>query len=505
MYWNIDKFGYERFFTDDGRNTKKRKRTGIGGLQPWEAADQRLDIVMSSLVANPPDIFVVVEVNRGLDGIPQGSVVFDASSLRLLDEIRNNPILTPANTEWHLVPPLISGAGRRAEGIAVFYKSQVGGNPHLYFVGPWRWPGGGYIAGGNLANAVAASGAGGFGHYPPPWTAVAIPGTPPGFGNPPNPTNNDALPNRAVPGGSPFNVGQQENQLAGQYQFLPPPVGVGVPAAPLNFPAAGYRSPFLTYFWDVSAGAGNERLIKLLSYHAPPDQIPDLLFPPALSAAGTANLAQVQEMGIALGNDEVSVIVGDFNVSLFSTAGANPANAAYNPLINVANYTQALTRNVGGGAGSIPDTYPEKSYLITHIRRTNSRRGSTVDDANPWNTNGYPGYGYLSEPDNQVRYDAIDNIFTKYGTGVNAGGPAANITIVNRVIGGPYNALPAPAAPTPPLGNYVYVTAMNNVNALPIPGGYAPRPTGRRKSFRAWNNYGKVRSTSDHMALIIDV
>lgn len=481
MYWNIMQFGYNRFFTDEG-SVKRRKVTGIGGKQPYEAAQDRLAIVMSSLRAKPPDIFVIVEVNRGINELPEGSVVEDQSSLNLLYQIRADGTLTPNGTEWALVPPLISGEGGKAEGIAVFYKSSVGGNPYLYFGGPWRWPGGPSTAGGNSA---VANSTGSFGNYSHPW--------------------DEALPKRQVPNNSPFNAKQQENQLAGQYQFFqPPPMP---PATPLYFPAKGYRSPFLTYFWDVSAGVGNERLIKLLSYHAPPEQTSNNANT-ALSAAGTAKLAQIQEMNAPGTNtNEVSVIVGDFNVSLFDTAGAGGglAGQAYTPLTG-AGYTQAITRNVAGGS-IIPPSYPQKSYLITHIKR--------LGKSFPWNTNGYPGYGYLSEPDQFGRYDAIDNIFTKYGTG----GSAANITIVNRVIGAPYTKVAAFPAhlPDPQRGHYSYATAMNNPAALPVPtpppppplppgpGGYPPKPTGKRNQFRGWDNYKKVWSTSDHMALIIDV
>lgn len=294
------------------------------------------------------------------------------------------------------------------------------------------------------------------------------------------------------------------------------------PATPLYFPAPGYRSPFLTYFWDVSAGVGNERLIKLLSYHAPPEQTSNNANT-ALSAAGTAKLAQIQEMNAPGTNtNEVSVIVGDFNVSLFDTAGAGGglAGQAYTPLTG-AGYTQAITRNVGGA--TIPNSYPQKSYLITHLK--------PVEQSDPWKTNGYPGYGYLSASNPFRGYDAIDNIFTKYGAGLMP--PANNnITIVNRVIGAPYTGVAAftNGQPDPQRGHYVYPTAMNNgptvtagTPALPVPapgalatlppppsflpgpGGYTLNTKGALKRFRGWDNYKKVWSTSDHMALIIDV
>lgn len=158
MYWNINNFGKNRFFFP-----KKRARDGGGyDYTAIKQAQDRLAIVMSSLEAHPPDIFVIVEVTRGMNGLPEGSVVYDASSLNLLEKIRNNATLTPPGTKWHLVPPLISGAGGKAEGIAVFYKSLVSNSQHLHFIGPWGWPGGVITAGGN---PVVANSTGSFGNY----------------------------------------------------------------------------------------------------------------------------------------------------------------------------------------------------------------------------------------------------------------------------------------------------------------------------------------------------
>lgn len=462
MYQNVNNFGYDRFFTD---SPKKPRDGGIGGLRFCDAAQARRNVLTNTIVNANPDLISIVEVNRGQNGILPGNLVFDLSAARLLHRINALGLASPAGARtYKLVPPIVTGAGGRAEGVAVFYDTTV-----LQFLGPWAWPGGQGPA--NTAAAIVGGG-GVVTAYPPNWTNAANPA-------------NDCLPNRVIGPGL-HNAGLNENTLAAQWHYVN---GGGV----VEFPAAGYRRAILTLFTEINPP---NRILKLVSLHAPPDQVnPPPLLQPA-SVQGTANLANITEITGAIAANEVYVICGDFNVSLFLTPAPPPpapATLAYGPIL-AANFTQAISRGVAPAL--IPDAYPSKSYLITHNRPS--------IDANPWVTNGYPGFGYLSEPDHFGRYDAIDNIFTRYGAGLVP--PPPNTTILNTVSGSPFAAAPAPPGPPPvPQGFVVVPTQLNNPASLGSPAGRVVNAPGALKAFSGWNNYRKIRSTSDHFALAIDL
>lgn len=408
---------------------------------------------MGTMGANPPDILVIVETSTGAGD--EGTLITAGGqqvALDLLNRLRSSPVFGP---NWMLVPPVILGEGKLSEGISVYYNSA-----NLHFSGPFGWPGapncsGSLITLGGVTNLV---------NYAAPWQ--------------------NCLPATAVPAASNINPGINMNCLAGQWLFA----DTGNPANRLQFPGTGNRPPYLTTFWD----AANNRTIKLLSYHAPPNHWP--------AANGTNQLANVQEMTTNLAANEVGVIVGDFNVDLFDHF-YEPL--AYNNLIGPAGYTRQINPTAA--------VWPDKGYVSTHIKLGNQ--------AKPWYTNGYPGYSYTGSNPKFQGYDSIDNILTRYGAAAGGGQPS-NITIINRVTGTPYNMDPNPPVGVP-AGHYAYTTCMSQFAmgpnaglpiALPLPtngptgvGGVRPGTIGGLSQFRGWDNYGHIRSTSDHFALIVDI
>jgi hypothetical protein len=345
-------------------------------------------------------------------------------------------------SDWMLVPPMRLGLNGMGEGISVFYN-----NANVKFSGPWGWLG-------NDADVVAM-GAVNVQNYAPPVDQY--------------------LPNENSPNvvGNIYNPGVACRSLAGQWKFD------DINGTRLNFPGSNNRTPFLTTFWDVAAG----RTIKLLSFHASPKKGP--------ASSGTNNLSKIPEM-TNLAANEVGVIVGDFNVNIL--------DAFYEPLAYT-NLTGALPIGAGYTREINPtvNQFPEKGYIATMIK--------PVSAATPWETNGYPGYGYAVT----ASYVSVDNILTRYGSAA-AGGPTNNFTIVNRVTGTPYNLIP----PLGPTGALVYNSAMASVGAngtgLPLPpngpngvGGTANNNIGALTTFRGWPNYRKIRGTSDHLPLIVDV
>jgi hypothetical protein len=127
----------------------------------------------------------------------------------------------------------------------------------------------------------------------------------------------------------------------------------------------------------------------------------------------------------------------------------------------------------------------------------------------------YPSFGYMGSMSgflfSEVTYAAsIDNIFTRYG-GATAAPANHNMTIINPVVGSPYipPAPPAPFVPAPqvPTGHYQLNTPLAN----PLPAIGIDRANDQAQNnadliqFHQVVNYRHIRSTSDHLALIIDV
>jgi hypothetical protein len=359
-----------------------------------------------------------------------------------------------------LVPPLLLNAGTTKECISVFFNSNT-----VDFTGPYGW-------GGQTAKANG------------PFVTYQQ-----GFQN--------ALPVAVVPNTAGYNVGLPQNTLAGQVTFFNTGAPIGFPQIRNN------RAPFLTTFWD-KVGLRN---IKLLSYHAPnPSKGP---------SAGIRALARIPEMTTGLAANEVGVIVGDFNVNVFDT---DLATYAYGPLTTGAPKGQQYRKHIID-AGI--DSFPAKGYLCTTMYAANLKTGITpgpwgnltYQDKHPnW---GYPGYEYTTE-------NSYDNILTRFGTNVVPPGDF-KITVVNRVTGTPYNGL-NPPTDNAPIGSFIYTSAMKDANAqdamipvLPLPpghdgpddqGGYdygADDAAALYTNFNEWENYGKIRSTSDHLPLLIQV
>jgi hypothetical protein len=273
-----------------------------------------------------------------------------------------------------------------------------------------------------------------------------------------------------------------------QYYTTPPPRPVPSPLPPamppnrIYFPFIGCRGPFYTRFLDIAAG----RTINLFSIHTSP----------ASAVWAIQNMQNVVEMaGVAAGS--VNVILGDFNVDTFAAGGL--ANYWMAP---PGIYDMAFDPRVAHAGAVVP---ARRRYCMTHFLMTS--------DATPFNNTGgvtdpqhnrYPRYGYMGESFPAISDDgAIDNIFVAYGAG--AGGPVANQTIINTVVGKPYNVFPAPVGVTGELtGGPPFAASLNN----PIPLAVAPggvNPPVDNIGFRNWLNFGVIRSTSDHLPLMIDV
>lgn len=281
MYWNIQNFAFNKI---------------ANPAAPLDAL-RRLLKILSNLAVNIPDIFVVVEVSTG--GGPIGSPVTGAGangSMELLAWIR---AAIPGN--WFLVPPLISGTGGFAEGVAVYYNANT-----LAFTGPnvLRATGGGAL----VSVTPPIPGGGAAAAYGAPWVGYA-----------------------PAAGGGAINALPMGNNFAGKARFTATPpagAGAGVTGRPLTFPNLNNRSPYLTTFTDLGG-----RTIKVIAFHSSP----------ALAMVGSAFMLGMDEMITTPVGNEVQVMVGDFNVPL----GSPLAPAVYPPFALVG-FTQHFA--LGGAA-----------------------------------------------------------------------------------------------------------------------------------------------------------
>jgi hypothetical protein len=459
LYWNISNFS-------------RNKIANPLWYRQAESADRLVHIVNEVFAQQVPDIFVVVEVYyRRAYWMLEGLPVSDASRagvIGLLDAIR-----AVTNNNWMVVPALWSGTAGFCEGVAVFYNQTV-----VQFAGP-------YVFGPDYRTAGA--------HSPPivrgcPRPQTVRPGWAPGawpngprlyplsWQQPPG-GGGSCLPARATPAG--VNAMVNEDRLAGQYEFF------DAFGNRIYFPGQMQRSPFLTCF-DVLGAA---KRLKIFAVHTSP------LF----AAQALAQLQHIQELPPAA--NEVSIVVGDFNVDTFAN------RAAYNGLTGMGFQLHFDSMQAGMAQ---PTRLP---YCLTHYLPENH--------ATPFGTLGgavaspihdvYPRFGYMGSMGGAhftvpATSGAIDNVLTQYDGGLVA--PAHNKTIVNKVVGTPYAAagpMPPPAIADLTVGQ-AYASSL--ANPIPSPNGRnstIPAPPDYQTQFRQWGNFGRIRSTSDHLALLIDV
>ncbi len=382
------------------------------------------------------------------------------ASLGLLTSIRN----ATNNPAWKLVPPLQTGP---REAVAVYYDAL-----NYAFTGPFQWPGGvGPSFDPSAPNPLPTA------SYPAPF--------------------NLALPNRSIPQGSRSNGGISERRVAAawKFQYKANHFVQG------NYNFNGMRVPYWVTFVELDNNQNPPTVLRELSLfvvHAPASTGPAQFYLRDLEL-----LAEITDPAPNAQNPPagVRVVLGDFNVNLLKPDMTR--NGYYLSLAN-AGYTLGIDR-----PGAAPNPLAGyKGYFATHIKRGKN--------ATYWSTNAvtdyYPGYGYIgSSLDSLPNFYSIDNILARY-LGNNVGGPMANVTVLNGIVGSPYSIVNAPAG-NPPVGVYrlpIYLAAGRP--PPPPPRLFAPPPqqapqfsAGRRGAFKGWDNFGRIRSTSDHLAIVADV
>lgn len=424
------------------RYTGKRNRAG-NMVRDGKAHDRR-HLIKRHIRLFDPDIFVMVEVSTGAAAV--GSMIANTGGWQGC-EFLNQEIQGYGN--WNLIPPLVVGGGGRAEGVAVYYKQTTNAGNNLFFTGPNHW-----------------SNMGGGRTFDPAVMPAPPQGAYPGY------VNNPCFPNgsRAIPPVALYNGNVQENQCAARVEFN------DQHGAAIQY--NGLRSPYMVTFSETDGGGNIVQNITLFAIHSPPK---------AQAARTYLNgLADVADIRSGLAANEVKVIVGDFNLNLLKND--NTEAAWYGPLTALG-YAKQL-RPAGGPPVPL-DGY--QGYFATHMKRASK--------ASFWNANGvnrfYPAYGYIGSSNTDNLY-SIDNILVW-------GGAPNNLTVSNPVTGVPFNVIPNPVPGNPPIGARAFPSAFQ----APPPGWppvNAPNWAGGMKQlYRQWRNFGHIRSTSDHLALYVEV
>jgi hypothetical protein len=191
---------------------------------------------------------------------------------------------------------------------------------------------------------------------------------------------------------------------------------------------------------------------------------------------------------------EVRLVIGDFNVNLMNKDFEK--SAAYKPMED-AGYELALAPPAKPPA----DTNGYAGYFATHIRRRGVATGYTTDNLAAY----YPGYSYIGSDHSINTLYAIDNAFTWYGKGTKK--PASNeFTILNVLTGTLFQA--GKPYGEGPKGSLAIKRILTLPKGAPPPA-KAPKLTKQEKGlsnkFKSWEQYGRIRSTSDHLPIVFDI
>jgi hypothetical protein len=149
-----------------------------------------------------------------------------------------------------------------------------------------------------------------------------------------------------------------------------------------------------------------------------------------------------------------------------------------------------------------------RGYLATHVRPLNRVTYWYIGN----NADYYPGYGVIGDGNSATKNYSIDNILGKFGDNGHGApcGALQHVTVLNGVVPPPFNVVQAVPAPPPyvgPQGHYQWPLKMTNVEPYNNPPAQLQQPLNPavQASLRQWNNYGHIRCTSDHMAIVADI
>lgn len=445
LFWNLMNFSDKRISA----------KVAGGSIVAAKSLNNILNAVQGN---NPADIFALIELPPG-PGAAQGNLVTAGSSsqgaIALMNHF-NTALGKPAGTgPWKVVPPVVTGAGGKAEGLAVFYRSD-----NLDLTGPWVHTG---------AAGAATQPAGKQTNYPFPW-------------------------NQAVPLTTTKVKGKwkwiQANKTGGQWGFK------SAAGKIIEYPSAGERRPWFVRFTYPAGPIGTE-VIEVFAFHAPFGKGVKVRRDAANQLSKTPDITRpITNTGVYKKKNCCRLLGGDFNLN-----ANNPKDLAALNLLTIKGgpFTgQFLTPTIfkGGAVGKAKNL-----YCMTSLRSANEAKIAAAF---------YPFYKYASS--------AYDHIFTYIKLLTHGALAASEPMVINQVTGadiaysgptgttklkkGSYG-LPAAVPAAGGTATFTYPCMMkNDIPSLLGKGWPAAKVN---NTFQNLSNYGHIRTTSDHMGVVIDI
>ncbi|AIK95697.1 hypothetical protein [Candidatus Odyssella acanthamoebae] len=475
LYWNIQNFSC------NAKNAESTTKLG-----------KRLNFILNYIFGNlgntPPDIICFVE-GKGAAGDlgafkVNGSLLGNANTIEALTAVLTLLQMTRRNESWCLVPPLCSGKGGKSETTAVYYNSNK-----LIFTGPCAW---GlnvnqqaiplYINDANFPAPPAANPL-------TPYVAWALRGLP------------NKVSNITVPNSNPA-VFFNENQLAAE-------------CVNGDYPGLSDRKPYRTTFTEINNLNGN-RDLNIYTIHTSP-----------ASASGAMwNMLRARGVSSTIPTNTVNIILGDFNVDTVDDQSSTKKSVLESKVYKAFRDNKYTVQLWPGTDASNWETI--KPYCMTHLLHGDSATPYNIaGQKNPSpRANYYPRYGYMGSGSEKRLSDsgAIDNIMTKYAADLQPPNNAAtNMTIINPIVGSPYNCINNPpnvpvnltqglAFPQYPAFSAIPPGQQQSLLPLPTPGymgGIIDPQNGPNQidpALTAFQTaFKEIHDLSDHLPLIIDI
>jgi hypothetical protein len=266
---------------------------------------------------------------------------------------------------------------------------------------------------------------------------------------------------RPVPPAAAYCGGQMENTLAPRVLFRE----AGNPYAALDYGI--YRPPYMATFTEVT---GQEvRNLTVFGVHTPPK----MKAPDSYPRGYPAYLASTEDVIGPFQDQETRVIGGDFNLPLFNGNGTQ--TDSYDPLI-FHGYTLLLAPL----DPTQPLNFAQRGYFGTSLRMPGT--------AGLWMYN-YPGYDYFAQSYDNILIRRFDGAPTDRGV----------VTVMNTIVGTPYY-----GGQTNPINPPEMESLMRAPN-MDWPQLQLDTTPEQATNLSSWNNFGCLRSTSDHLGVFADV
>ena len=423
LFWNLWNFNLDRI-------------TQNGGAQ--------LKNIIYNITKTDPAIFSLIELPTG--GATEGKFVmgkYETAAITLMNHLNAPFFKHGVVPPWKMVPPVVTGEGGKSEGVAVYYRSDV-----VKFTGPWF--------------CTDSSGA------PPATKAkgskyISSPG---------DTTENNPSTIHSYPSNWNSVMLKKTDTEGGQWEFQ------NTTGKAQEYPAAGYRRPWLTTFREIKGG----RDLEIFSFHAAFGDGGKMAVPAVEALAKTKEIVAA----FATKTPAIRVVGGDFNLDMNNRNKKKP----YDGIVKL------------GFESAFSKKPVSNKFHYTSLRAIDANYKGTL--TTKITTGLYPNFSYSSS--------AYDQAFVK-----GHAAPLKNQMILNQVIGVDINYAGYPNQNAKGKAIDQGYGFSKNIPAdttkFTIPTRMSKEADVIRKmtkgdpdaEFRKDENYGHIRLTSDHMGIVVEV